>query len=616
MPRAFRNGKSEEADSPQRRPTGVPTNLPSAHHVPKGVRRADPSARPPNADICDKYVKTPGDSSLRREVLTQTNKLIVDRNWREGKACLEEMMQAGLEPTTITYNSLIAACGKAGQLEEALKIFQQMPSPKVDISTINNLMAACKKTKNSKAVQEIFDQRPAHVHPNVITLNTLMSAYVNDGNTLKAQEIFKQMGDAHNVAPNVITFNTLMSAYAYDGNTGMARNILNLMKAASVRPDVYTFNTLISTYGNVAAIDRVTEVVAQMKAARIEPNVSTFNALISAHGNAGDAVEALKIFKERMPAAKVAPDVVTFNALISACRKHPAKTQEVFDNMLAKDIRPNLATFQALISTCGEETDLTRMKQIIDQVKNAGIQPIVDIFTAFISAYGNAGNVAMLQEVFDEMQVEEIKPTVVTVNAGITAWGKCKMWEKAQEIFEKRPASIQPNTTTFRALVVACSKGGRADWALHYFEAMKQNGFTPEKLTFNALISACETAERIDASQAILQEAVKRGIYREELGYDSASNVLNFHVGSVMVNPSDSGEHEKTVSALVARALFRHHLKEANINDDTVFVVGHHGRDLVRVEVEKCIQNWDRNPDHDLDQVGQINPGRLRSKPR
>ena len=78
--------------------------------------------------------------------------------------------------------------------------------------TFSSLISACEKGKNPEQALEIFvSMEHQRVQPNVITFSSLISAYEKDKNPDRTLEIFASM-EHQRVQPNVITFNSLICA--------------------------------------------------------------------------------------------------------------------------------------------------------------------------------------------------------------------------------------------------------------------------------------------------------------------------------------------------------------------------------------------------------------------
>lgn len=65
--------------------------------------------------------------------------------WRQAVALVKQMSATGLAPDNITYNSLIVACGKGGQWKQALSVLKGMKKQgmRCDIVAYSSAISAC-----------------------------------------------------------------------------------------------------------------------------------------------------------------------------------------------------------------------------------------------------------------------------------------------------------------------------------------------------------------------------------------------------------------------------------------------------------------------------------------
>lgn len=96
---------------------------------------------------------------------------------------LEDLLECGLTPTQVTFNSLINACAKSHYYaHKAVEFYNEM--------------------------QELYDYLP-----DMYTYNTVLHACAKQGDVIQAEEILRHMRK-HQAPMNEITYNTLLNTYA------------------------------------------------------------------------------------------------------------------------------------------------------------------------------------------------------------------------------------------------------------------------------------------------------------------------------------------------------------------------------------------------------------------
>src|SRR5207245_9605582 len=76
-----------------------------------------------NARVIERYLNRRANAE---DVLKVTTSVIGNSDLEGAFACMKAMQEAGVAPDVITYNALISACGKSGQVERALGVFKEM----------------------------------------------------------------------------------------------------------------------------------------------------------------------------------------------------------------------------------------------------------------------------------------------------------------------------------------------------------------------------------------------------------------------------------------------------------------------------------------------------------
>jgi len=122
-------------------------------------------------------------------------------------------MEKGLVPDDTTYNIIIHAYCKEGDLENAFQF-------------------------HNKMVENSFK-------PDVVTCNTLMNGLCQYGKLDKALKLFESWVEKGKKV-DVITYNTLIHALCKDSNVDMALHFFVDMEARGLQPDAFTYNVVLS----------------------------------------------------------------------------------------------------------------------------------------------------------------------------------------------------------------------------------------------------------------------------------------------------------------------------------------------------------------------------------
>lgn len=191
-------------------------------------------------------------------------------NIASAEAMLDTMSAAGVPPDCTTYNTLLAAWNKSGRQDassRAANIFARMKQDinvQPDLFTYNIMLYSCAKAGNADGAQALFDemcQEKSSVSPDIVSLNTVISAWSRSRRldapeqTEKIVECLHEIGG--NLKPNTVTFNSVLGTYVHSRRPDAAQHcerVFNKMIECynngnmSTKPDCVTYNLLIHSW--------------------------------------------------------------------------------------------------------------------------------------------------------------------------------------------------------------------------------------------------------------------------------------------------------------------------------------------------------------------------------
>lgn len=128
----------------------------------------------------------------------------IDRHAKEGDIAgaerwMKEMVNAGVEPNTVTYNSLIHSCARAGDFAKAEMWLRRMMKAGVEMNAIsyNAVLDACAKAGNVERAEQWLKKMLADgIAANVVSYSTVIHACAKAGEVASAEEWLKKMRQA------------------------------------------------------------------------------------------------------------------------------------------------------------------------------------------------------------------------------------------------------------------------------------------------------------------------------------------------------------------------------------------------------------------------------------
>ncbi|GAX29143.1 hypothetical protein FisN_7Hu257 [Fistulifera solaris] len=289
---------------------------------------------------------------------------------QKAQELLDVMIQSKIEPKVQTYNSMLLAWTRSGNLRRAEQLLElmeqevnQIPFP--DAASYSTVMDGWAKSKDDNAAMKceaIFERQQRSfrngnmaARPNLISYGTLMCAYANSntkGSAQKAQDVLFDLFDEYKhgndkIKPTVQTVATVLDAWQRSGDPDAGENaeaLLNYLisvyqdlKDESLRPNEFIFGLTIYAWarsrklGNVARARRVLDKMIQLSKDGVitaSPNAHCYGGVINACAFCeNDKLEkqtalriAIKTYQELQESDHAKPNDVTFATTLGALR--------------------------------------------------------------------------------------------------------------------------------------------------------------------------------------------------------------------------------------------------------------------------------------------------------
>ncbi|XP_031247624.1 pentatricopeptide repeat-containing protein At4g30825, chloroplastic [Pistacia vera] len=232
------------------------------------------------------------------------------------------ILKSGITWDQDLYNCVINCCARALPIDELSRILNEMLQHGFTPNTItvNTMLDVYGKAKLFKKVRRLFLMAKSLGLADVISYNTIIAAYGQHKDLTKMSSTVQKMQfDGFSVS--LEAYNCMLDAYGKEGQMQNFRNVLQRMKEASCASDHYTYNIMINIYGEKGWIHEVASVLAELKECGLGPDLCSYNTLIKAYGVAGMVEDAVGLVKE-MRKTGIEPDKITYKNLIAALRKN------------------------------------------------------------------------------------------------------------------------------------------------------------------------------------------------------------------------------------------------------------------------------------------------------
>ncbi|XP_028759941.1 pentatricopeptide repeat-containing protein At5g19020, mitochondrial [Neltuma alba] len=258
--------------------------------------------------------------------------------------------EVGVKDHLESWNALIAGFVKHGMIDQARRIFDEMPER--DVYSWSTMISGYSQTDQPNVALELFHAMVSSgIKPNEITMVSVLSAiatlgvlkegrwfheyiynnsillndnlwaaliymYSKCGSINTALQLFNQIQDK---TSTVSPWNAIFCGLATHGHANICLEIFSDLQRYHVRPNSITFIGVLSACCHAGLVESGRRIFQSMKSVYgLEPNIKHYGCMIDLLGRAGQLEEAEELVRS-MP---MKADIVIWGTLLAACRTH------------------------------------------------------------------------------------------------------------------------------------------------------------------------------------------------------------------------------------------------------------------------------------------------------
>ena len=449
-----------------------------------------------------------------------------------------DMINKGVAPNLITFNTIIDAFIRNKNTEKAFNIFNDMINQKInpDNFTLSTLFKGINKQEHYKYLTQGVDIINKNIYPvDIILINVLLDACIKLKDKKNFCEIFENIIEKKykNISPDLITYNTFIKGCSkfrlYDKVEFAFNHLINNSKETNIIPNDVTFNSLIDVYVSQKNMDKVLQTVNMMQKYKIFPDNYTYTTIIkglnknsllknnqsqnstmtnnTTNNNSTNTnpeifsnIEldlAFKLFNHVRVISK--PDEILYNCIMDACLRFNKidKMLEMYEEMIQSGIKPSSITCGIVIKAYGMKGDLNSALNIYYKMKQEKIEISNITYGCLINACIKNNDLNKAFELYESLKNESYEMNTILYTTLIKAYTKQKDINKVIEIFNtmKNSQNSKPNIITYNSIIDCCIKCDKFNLAYEYFQEMlfdinntSETSIRPDIVTFSTLI--------------------------------------------------------------------------------------------------------------------------------
>ncbi|KAL5670745.1 hypothetical protein ACJX0J_015051, partial [Zea mays] len=431
------------------------------------------------------------------------------------------LVQEGLLPDTVTYNTMIMAYCKKGSLAIAHRYFCLLRESgmQMDTYTCNALLLGYCRTSDLRKACWLLMMMPLMGCRRNEYSYTILIQGLYEARCVREALVLVFMMVQDGCSLNLHMYTLLIKGLCKEGRIHDARGLLDEMPLRGVVPSVWTYNAMIDGYCKSGRMKDALGIKALMEQNGCNPDDWTYNSLI--YGLCGGKLDEAEELLNGAIARGFTPTVITFTNLINGyCKAERIDDAlRVKSNMISSNCKLDLQAYGVLINVLIKKCRLKEAKETLNEMFANGLAPNVVIYTSIIDGYCKVGMVGAALEVFKLMEHEGCHPNAWTYGSLIYGLIQDKKLHKAMALITKmQEDGITPGVIAYTTLIQGQCKKHEFDNAFRLFEMMEKNGLTPDEQAYNVLTDALCKSGRAEEAYSFL---VRKGVVLTKVTYTS-----------------------------------------------------------------------------------------------
>ncbi|CAD6248863.1 unnamed protein product [Miscanthus lutarioriparius] len=271
-----------------------------------------------------------------------------------------------------SWTSLLTACAKAGQVDEARALFDGMPR-RNDVAWSAMLSAYVAAGSFADAVRLFEDMLRSGVRPNRAAVVGVLAACGALGALDQGRWVHALLVGAHGDGPAAmdgVVATALVDMYAKCGSLDTAKQVF--AAAPRGQRDVFTYTAMISGLSDHGRCGEAIELFGQMQAEGVRPNEVTFICVLTACGRAGLVDRAKEVFRSMAAVHGMEPGVEHYGSLVDVLGR-AGLLAEAMEAVRSMPMRPDSYVLGALLNACAAHGDVEAGEQVVRWLAELGL---------------------------------------------------------------------------------------------------------------------------------------------------------------------------------------------------------------------------------------------------
>ncbi|XP_072996876.1 pentatricopeptide repeat-containing protein At5g19020, mitochondrial-like isoform X1 [Typha latifolia] len=392
-------------------------------------------------------------------------------------------------------NSLLNLYANCRRLDVASRLFLSSPPSHRDIASYNIMVAAHVKSGQLDCALHLFDEMP---HRDCVSFTTVIMGLSWAARNEEALMVFRDMCD-DGVTPNEVTLASVLSACSR-----LSLRITGMVHAVAVRCGfeayVLVATNLVHCYAMFMRLEDACSLFDRMP----ERNTVTWNAMLNGYAKAGLVDQGRDLF-ERIPVKDLVSWATMVDGYLRAERFQEAML--TYKGMLRNsDARPNGVLLVDLVSACGRLSAVQEGQQLHTVIMKSGLDCHNFVQATMVHFYGACNLVDDACVQFESGS----KSHSSSWSALMVGLLKNNLVDEARQLFDAMP---DRDVVSWSAMIAGYVQIGYSDLALELFWKMLSTDVEPNEITLVSVLSAVASSGTLEQGKWIHDYIISKSIH-------------------------------------------------------------------------------------------------------
>ncbi|KAL5581924.1 hypothetical protein UlMin_014366 [Ulmus minor] len=397
---------------------------------------------------------------------------------RDGIVLFWDMYGLGFEPNGFTLSVLIKACSeigdsKLGRCFHAMVVRRGLDSSNVIVSSLIDMYG---RNCGLDDACRVFDEMP---EPDAICWTSIISAMTRNDSFEKALTLFWLMQRKERLVPDGFTFGTVLTACGNLGRLKQGKEVHSKVITYGVSGNVFVESSLVDMYGKCGSVDEARRVFDRMTV----KNPVSWSVLLGVYCHNGEFESVIRIFREMEK-----DDLYSFGTVLRACAGLAAVRQgkEIHCQYVRRGGWRDVIVESALVDLYAKCGSIEFAHSVFVQM------PVRNLITwnSMICGFAQNGSGGDALNLFDEMIKEGIKPDYISFVGVLFACSHSGFVDQGRKYFNLMTAEygIKAGFEHFNCMVDLLGRAGLLEEAENLIE---NADYRDDSSLWTVLLGAC-----------------------------------------------------------------------------------------------------------------------------